>query len=95
MDKLLIIKGKFLEYKHKVTENSSLVKNPIPILWNYDGIYGWIPVEIVKNELKHIEDVWATMPAGTNFPDKIKFTWQQAHRLRPDVGKILEELANE
>jgi len=54
-------------------------------------LYGWIPIEIVKNEIiawsELNEHAWGNK---LGFP---KFTWQQAYRLRQDVGRMLEELA--
>lgn len=68
-----------------VTKESEIVKNPVPILWNLDGLYGWIPIEIVRNEISF----WQ-LP---NYQAKqLKFSWQQTYRLQQDVGRMLEEL---
>ncbi len=56
-----------------------------PILWNHKGFYGWIPMEVVKNETEN-----AKIKKDTT----VTFTWQQAYPLRQDVGKILENLNN-
>lgn len=98
MDKLLIVRKKNLELRIKVTMESSIIKNPTPILWNYQGIYSWIPIETVKNIVSHQKDVWKGLPwdfiqqKGKNI---LKFNWHQAYKLRPDVGKMLEDLAND
>ncbi len=73
-----------------VTEESEIVKNPVPILWNLDGLYGWIPVEVVKNEVsiwKELDKTYWGKEVG-----RMKFTWQQTYRLRQDVGRMLEDL---
>ena len=79
-----------MELYLNVTENSEIVKNPVPILWNLEGLYGWIPIEIVKNEVT----TWSELSKRL-WGDKLgfpKFTWHQVYRLRQDVGKMLEEL---
>jgi hypothetical protein len=100
VNKLLVVNYKQLEFYLDVTENSNIIKNPVPILWNHQGIYGWIPIETVKNEINHFIESLKTsnfnIVPGSTFilSGKLKFTWQQAYRLRPDIGKMLEELAN-
>jgi len=96
VDKLLITKHNKLKLCFSPT--TSLINNPIPILWNFDGIYGWVPIEVVKNEVKQHQDklkLKQNAGYGTISFNNLKFTWHQAHRLRPDVGKMLEELAND
>lgn len=95
--KLLVISCKNTELYLNVTENSEIVKNPIPILWNLEGLYGWIPIEIVRNEAQAYESrqkLKEGVDYGTTSFDSLKFNWQQTYRLRQDVGRILEELAN-
>jgi len=92
LDNLLIVKSK--KIKLLIVENS-ITENPVPILWNYQGIYGWIPVEIVKNEIQNWENIHRRFhPDEKSNRSCLEFNWQQAHRLRPDVGKMLEELVN-
>lgn len=86
VDKLLGIKHNKLKFS--LSSNSSLIENPIPILWNCDGVYGWVPVEIVKNETQAYK-IRQKLKHSFN---SLNFTWQQAYRLRPDVGKMLESL---
>jgi len=90
--KLLVISCKNTELYLSVTEDSEIIKNPIPILWNLEGMYGWIPVEVVKNEISRIENMWCLMPAGFIQHDELKLTWHQTYQLRQDVGRLLEEL---
>jgi hypothetical protein len=92
VDKLLVVKENKPNFCLTVNLKSEIIKNPIPILWNYQGVYGWIPIEIVKNEVSHFNNM-AKNHSVTIM--QLWFNWQQAYRLRPDVGKMLEELANE
>lgn len=95
MDKLLVIKTNKLEHclTFDIFESKpEIIKNPIPILWNFNGIYGWIPAEVIKNEVSVIDDIIKLDSCKTPII-QLKFNWQQAYRLRPDVGKMLEELA--
>jgi len=92
VDKLLIVKkDKFLRFRLLVTEDSERVKNPTPILWNHQGMYGWIPIEVIKNEIQQAFDNKKIYSDSVLF--ELHFTWQQTYRLRPDVGKMLESLA--
>jgi len=87
--KLLIINCKNTRFFLNITKESEMIKNPVPILWNLEGLYGWVPVEIVKNATSHWTDFAKENEA---YSGNIEFTWQQAYRLRQDVGRILEEL---
>ena len=93
MRKLLVLKETKLEFCLNVTKESEIVKNPVPILWCNNGLYGWIPVEVVENEIERFLDNEKVCPGLA--PAKLHFNWHQAYRLRPDVGKILEQLKNE
>jgi len=96
VNKLLIIKSDKLEYCLTFdTFNSKpeIVKNPVPVLWNHNGIYGWIPVEVIKNEISVVDDIIKLDSCKAPII-QLRFIWQQAHRLRPDVGKILEKQEN-
>jgi len=79
-----------MEFYLNVTEESEIIKNPIPILWNLDGLYGWIPIEIVRNTTSTWVD-FARENRGF-YSGSIQFTWHQAYRLRQDVGRMLEQL---
>lgn len=93
MRKLLVLKETKLEFYLNITKESEIVKNPVPILWCNDGLYRWIPIEIVKNEIQRFLDSEKTFLGTVTFA-KFHFNWYQAHRLRPDVGKMLEKLSN-
>jgi len=93
VDKLLIVRAIKPEFNLSVTKNSNIVKNPIPILWNFNGIYGWIPVEIIINEIERFLYNEKVCPGLA--PAKLYFNWHQTYRLRPDIGKMLEELASD
>ena len=88
---LLIVNCKNTELRLDVTEDSEIIKNPVPILWNLDGMYGWIPIEIVRNGI----NAWADFIKENQgfYSGSIIFTWHQTYRLRQDVGRMLEELA--
>ena len=83
MNKLLIVKlDNSRKLYIKIYPEAEIVKNPVPILWNYKGSYFWVPVEIVKNEI-----------IKPGIEDSIVFiSLHQSYRLRSDVGKMLEEL---
>jgi len=89
--KLLTISCKNTELYLNVTEDSEIIKNPVPILWNLEGLYGWIPIEIVKNEINAWKELDKRLWGGMRgYP---KFSLHQTYRLRQDVGRMLEELA--
>jgi len=90
---LLIVNCKNTELRLDVTEDSEIIKNPVPILWNLEGMYGWVPIEIVRNEINDWTDFIKENQGF--YSGSIIFTWHQTYRLRQDVGKMLEELANE
>ena len=90
--KLLVISCKNTELYLNVTKSLEIIKNPIPILWNLEGMYGWIPVEIVKNEISVWNELNKQLRSIGTYP---KFSWHQTYRLRQDVGRMLEELVNE
>ena len=90
--KLLIVNCKNIELCLNVTEGSEIVKNPMPLLWKLDGLYGWVPIEVVKNEIAY--RLQAYINARSN-SFQLKFSWHQAYRLRQDVGETLEKLINE
>jgi len=66
----------------------------VPILWNLEGLYGWIPIEAVKNEVNQLEHKWCLLPKENSQIEKLHLTWQQAYRLRQDVGRMLEAQDN-
>ena len=90
---LLIINCKNTELRLDVTEDSEIIKNPVPILWNLEGMYGWIPIGIVRNEINDWTDF--IKENQEFYSGSIIFTWHQTYRLRQDVGRMLEELVNE
>jgi len=94
MNKLLIIKCDSLLFKMTIHIQSEIVENPVPILWVYKGAYYWIPIEIIKNKINEYLDKNKMCPI--NHPlgllSRLELSLQQAYRLQPDVGKMLESL---
>ena len=91
MNKICIIKSGELELA--ILNYSNILKDPVPILWNYKGSYYWIPVEIVKNEINNnclLKEIDCKIDNRI-----ITLTLQQAYPLRQDVGRILEGLGDE
>jgi len=65
------------------------MKNSRPILWNFDGLYGWIDKTIVANEIQLFEDKEKAKHEPT--PTVLCFSWDQVIELPQDVGKALEK----
>lgn len=96
MKKFLVMKEKGTQLCLSVTEESEIIKNPIPILWFNEGLYGWIPVEVVKNEIEHVKDIVSLSCVGTPLMSHvIRFVWSQTKSIIPEVGKLLISLAEE
>jgi len=97
--RLLVVKNKGTEFCLNVTEESEIIKNPIPILWFNDGIYGWLSTKIIKNELSIHQDI----SKGIRSLDRryaipifaLRFTWNQVQQLPKDIGEILMAFAEE
>jgi len=92
--RLLVVKSKGTRFYLRVIEESEIVKNPIPILWFNEGIYGWIPVKVVKNEIIHYVDN-IKLRQGSITISELRFTWDQVQQLPNDIGEILMAFAEE
>ena len=82
--------NKFLKIKNDDLKiDIDFFENPIPILWDFKGAYGWIPIEIVTNEINRclIDEINCKIDARM-----LHFVWHQTYPIRTDVGKILENL---
>ena len=99
MKKLLVIKQKGTTLTLSVIENSEIIKNCVPILWFNDGIYGWIPVEVVKNEISVHQDIARgirSLDSNCAIPIfALRFNWTQIQPLSNEIGKILMSFAEE
>jgi len=63
-----------------------LIKEPKPILWGREGLHGWIPVEIVRNAVTHLQDL-LKLPA--EHARRIVFVWGEAIVLPQSTGRSL------
>ena len=66
----------------------SLKKKPKPILWVRQGIYGIIPVEVIKNELQIRED---REKLGDEQWLPLTFTWRETVTIPQATGRTMEE----
>jgi len=70
------------------------MENPRPILWNFDGLYGWIDKTIVANEIQFVEDkIKVGLGISKIQRDYITlcFSWDQVIELPQGVGEALEK----
>jgi len=91
MKKLLILKQKGTTLCLNVTEKSDIVKNPVPILWFNEGLYGWISVCAVINEIQRFLDNEKVCPGLA--PAQLEFTWNQILPILSNMGEILMSFA--
>jgi len=73
----LLVSGSLLE---------QLIKEPKPILWDREGLHGWIPVEMVRNAIMHLQDLLKLPVERTKH---IVFVWGEAIVLPQSTGRCL------
>lgn len=76
----LIIKGDSLK---------RLKKKPKQILWVKDGIYGLIPIEVVKNALDRADDLKNVCRKSTT-SILLKFHWNETVEIPQEMGRSME-----
>ena len=65
-----------------------LKKKPRPILWIKQGIYGIIPVEVIKNEFQIRTDRGNADPKCWHIP--LTFNWAETVTILQETGRALE-----
>lgn len=79
-DVVLLIEGDVYE---------CLKKKPRPILWVKQGIYGIIPVEVIKNEFQIRADREQADPECWHLP--LTFNWAEAQEIPQSTGRSMEK----
>ena len=67
-----------------------LVKKPQAVLWNWDGMYGLVPLARVKNEIQYINDLNKTCEVNELKRLHLEFTWGETVEIPPETGQVLE-----
>ena len=63
-----------------------LAKKPQAVVWSRNGIYGLIPVSVVKNNISWLTDINKTAP----FPLELIFDWDETEDIPVETGQALE-----
>ena len=75
-------------------ELDRLVARPKAILWSRDGIYGLIPIEIVKNHIQLWSDINRQLECGDRHANGLNFKWGESLEIPPETGRALESSDN-
>lgn len=69
-----------------------LKKKPKQILWVKDGIYGMIPIEVVRNTLTNLADS-NTQRKAMNWGVRLDLTfhWNETVEIPQSTGRVMEE----
>ena len=67
--------------------DSEFEKNPRPILWCRDGLYAMLPIEVIRNEVAHQEDL---RKMKINSP--LVFHWAAAVKIPYETGLAMEKV---
>lgn len=66
-----------------------LIKKPKAILWCRDGLYGMVPVEVVKNAILFDEDKRTLLPHL--HIKRITFNWNETVEIPASTGLSMEK----
>ena len=67
-------------------KDSEFEKDPRPILWCRDGLYGMIPIEVIKNEIGHLEDL-----RKLKISNPLIFHWRTVVEIPYETGRTMEK----
>lgn len=70
----------------KITTQRLLTDGAKPILWCKEGLYGWIPIERVRNALQVLRDK-SHIPAS----NPLKFTWADVVQIPLSTGRVIKK----
>jgi hypothetical protein len=71
-------------------EYEKLMKKPKAILWCRAGLYGMIPIEVVKNAIQLLRDF---NKSYVEFIPRqfLEFSWSETVEVPPDTGRSMEK----
>ena len=75
-------------------ELDRLIARPKTILWSRDGIYGLIPIEVVKNHIKFLSDINRQLEHDDRHASGLNFKWGESIEIPSETGRALESLEN-
>lgn len=75
-------------------ELDRLIAGPKAILWSRDGIYGLIPIEVVKNHIQLWSDINKQFEHGDRHASGLNFRWDESLEIPPETGRALESSDN-
>ena len=67
-----------------------LKKKPKQILWVKDGIYGMVPIEVVKNALE-LQRIFACAQGGDITKHQLIFHWDETVEIPQSTGRAMED----
>ena len=67
-----------------------LKKKPKQILWVKDGIYGMVPIEVVKNALE-FQKIFACAQGGDITKHQLTFQWDETVEIPQSTGRSMED----
>jgi hypothetical protein len=71
-------------------ELDGLITKPKAIMWSRDGIYGLIPIEVVKNHIQLWSDTNKQLEHGDRHASGLNFKWGESLEIPPETGCALE-----
>lgn len=72
------------------SELDELIAGPKAILWSRDGIYGLIPIEVVKNHIQLWSDINRQLECDDRHVNGLDFKWGESLEIPPETGRALE-----
>lgn len=70
-----------------------IMKKPRPILWNREGLYGWISIIKVRNAIRIAEDRIKTAINNYTLPSKMVYVWNVKDSIPESVAQAIEEMS--
>ncbi len=69
-----------------------LIKKPKAILWCRDGLYGMVPVEVVRNAISAFNDREKTREhKGLHLVEQLDFLWNETVEIPASTGRSMEK----
>ena len=67
-----------------------LKKKPKQILWVKDGLYGMIPIEVIKNALEFYDTICIQVEGDFKSKNYIEFHWNETVEIPQSTGQSME-----
>ena len=88
----LIVKESSIRLYITGNQHKKLIKKPKAILWCRDGMYGMLPIEVVKNAIAINGDVAnIALAYGGLQRTRLSFNWNETVEIPASTGRSMEE----